>query len=235
MRIAPPTWFACALIAGAASLAQASVTYSDTEFSDSGNAAWVMEQVVIGTGGSASGVQSVFGNPGKARQVNLTTGSAGGDTIWGFSRYGIVMANRYDPFTQGAITSITWSIDARLSGGGFGDGQAVELALKQGQIIYGADYHVTGSSGNWITLGGSGITAADFHRLDGQPGSPNFSATGAPIRFGFASGNSTTGGAYATEATYDNWSVIVNPVPAPGACLAFAGLAGFAGLRRRGR
>lgn len=229
MRIAPSTCFACAIVAGA-SLAHASVTFSDTEFATSGGLAWVLEPVVRGTGGAAAAAQSTLGNPGKARQIDLTTGTAPGDTIWGFSRFGTTTATRYEPATSGPITSLTWSIDARLSGGGFGDGQAIVLALKQGQLIYTADYHVTGSSGNWITVGGSGITAADFTRLDGQFGIPDFSAAGAPIRFGFASGNSTTGGSYSTQALFDNWSVTVNPVPAPGACLALAGLLG---LRRR--
>ncbi|MFA6046032.1 MAG: hypothetical protein WC718_13700 [Phycisphaerales bacterium] len=222
------TAFVLGAIAAITSVASATVSYSDGTFSLSGANSWAVE--TLGQG-SASASQSASGNPGTARQVNLTTGGNGGDTIWAFSRFGSTTATRYEPANQGAILSLSWTIDARLTQGG-GDGQALWLALKQGQLIYVADAHVTGSSGQWNTFGGSGILAADFARLDGQSGTPDFSVAGAPIRFGFVNGNSTTGGSYSTAALYDNWSVTVNTVPAPATCL-LAGSLVMAGRRRR--
>lgn len=220
--------FVLGAIAVSASVASANVTYSDGTFSLSGSNAWAVE--TLGQGG-ASASQSVSGNPGTAREVDLTTGTNSGDTIWAFSRFGSTTATRYEPANQGAILSLSWSIDARFTSGFGGDGQALQLALKQGQLIYVADYHVTGSSGQWNTFGAAGLGANDFARLDGQAGTPNFTTSGAPIRFGFVNGNSTTGGTYSTAALYDNWSVTVTNAPAPGACLVLG--AGLLARRRR--
>lgn len=223
------TALAIGAIVAASSVALADVTLSDGVFSTTGSNAWALESVGVG---SASASQSASGNPGAARQVSLTTGSNAGDTIWGFSRFGAATATRYEPASQGAIVSLTWSIDARLTQGG-GDGQALWLALKQGQLIFVADGHVTGSSGAWNTFGGASIVASAFSRLDGQGGLPDFSTSGAPIRFGFVNGNTTTGGTYSTAALYDNYTLrVVQKVPVPGACVML-GLLLWPSRRRR--
>lgn len=207
--------------------ALADVVFADTEFSDS---VWVLETVQLNAGGSASAAQSLgTGNPGNARRVTLSPNSGG--TIWGFSRYGNTGATRYVPSTDGAIASIAFTFDARLVDG-FGQGQAVAISLKQGQITFGASFDITGSGGAWQTFASASLNAADFSRLDGQSGTPNFSASGAPIRFGIASGNSSTSGTYTTIADYDNFSVTVRQVPTPasGALLVIGGLVA---IRRR--
>jgi hypothetical protein len=56
-----------------------------------------------------------------------------------------------------------------------------------------------------------GLTQDDFTRVDGIEGHPNFLATAAPMRFGFVTSNSTSGGAYTTIADYDNFTVTANP------------------------
>ncbi len=224
-----------ALACGACvSAASADVVLSDTDFTNSN---WALETVVSGpTGntGSASGAQSVAtGNPGNARRVTLTTGGSFGDTVSALSRYGTTQATRYDPATQGAFSSVSWTIDARFVTGTFtGAGQGLLLGLKQGTIIYGADYHTTGSSGSWGTFSAAGLTAASFTRLDGGVGTPDFSAAGLPIRFGFISGNSNGGGQYSTTVDYDNFSVTVVQVPTPGA-VGLAGVGVLAACRRR--
>lgn len=222
------TLFAASVLVAAVSPAFADVVIADTEFNDSN---WGFETVQIGTGGSGSGVQVTgVGNPGKARRVTLSPNAGG--TIWGFSRYGNTLATRYVPSVDGAIASINFSFDARLVSGS-GDGQAVMVALKQGQVIYGASYSVTGSSGGWATFAQTGLVASDFLRLDGLAGVPNFSETGAPIRFGIASGNSAPNASYTTVADYDNFVVTIVQVPAPGAAGLLAAAAVLAARRRR--
>lgn len=227
-----------AVLVGAAALAsaaQADVILSDSDFANSN---WGFESAfsgLTGNTGSASAAQSVAtGNPGNARRVTLTTGTSVGDSIYGLSRFGTTNATRYEPATQGPIMSINWTIDARFVTGTFaGAGQAIMLGLKQGTVIYYADYDVTGSSGAWGTFGGTGITAGDFLRLDGAAGSPDLSATGAPIRLGFISGNGNGGFPYSTTVDYDNFSVTVVQVPTPGAA-TLAGL-GLRAVARRKR
>ncbi len=221
------TLLAASVLLAAVSPVLADVVLADTEFNDSD---WGFETVQLGTGGSGSAVQVTgVGNPGKARRVTLSPN--GGGTIWGFSRYGNTLATRYVPSVDGAILSLNFTFDARLTAGG-GDGQAVVVALKQGQVIYGASYAVTGSSGAWATFAQAGLVASDFSRLDGQVGVPNFTSTGAPIRFGFASGNSAPSGSYTTVADYDNFAVTIVQVPAPGAAGLMA-VVGLMGVRRR--
>jgi hypothetical protein len=67
---------------------------------------------------------------------------------------------------------------------------------------------VTGSSGSWIRLDFANLGIDQFSRIDGQPGRPDFSAAGQPIRFGFVTSNSTTGGAYSIVVDYDNFRVV---------------------------
>lgn len=216
------------------SAASADVVLSDTEFVNSN---WALETVFSGpTGGTGSAVaaqSAATGNPGNARRVTLTTGGSFGDTVSAFSRFGTTQATRYDPATQGAFSSVSWTIDARFVTGTFaGAGQGLLLGMKQGTVIYGADYHTTGSSGTWGTFSAGGLTAASFTRIDGAPGTPDFSATGLPIRFGFIAGNSNGGGAYSTTVDYDNFSVTITQVPVP-ATAAALGLGVVGALRRR--
>ncbi len=213
MRIVQLSCFTIlASLVACAPSAHADVVFSDGTFSTS---VWVNETVIVGTGGTVAVSQQATGNPGFARRIDLTTGNAIGDTTWAFSRFGNNLATRYEPATQGSIQSISWTIDARfVTGTFFGSGQTVALGLRQNNINYYADIDVTTSSGQWITINGTGLTASSFQRLDGLAGTPDLTASGAPIRFGFVSGNSNGGSPFSTSVDYDNWEVSV-VVPAP--------------------
>ncbi|GJQ28975.1 MAG: hypothetical protein HBSAPP03_08590 [Phycisphaerae bacterium] len=225
MRILGYSIVAVMLASGSAG---AAVTYTDGTFTPSN---WGFELVTLAAGGTSSATQVAGGNPGMARQ--LTNSVNGGGTVWGVSRYGTTNATRYEPMTTGAILSVDFAIDYRFVQGAGGDGHALVLAAKQGTAVFGAAYTVTGSSGAWGTYAITGVTAADFTRLDGAAGGIDFSATGAPIRFGFAVGNSSTGTPYSNTVMYDNFEVVVHNVPAPGVgLLAGAGLLTLARRRR---
>ncbi len=222
---------ALAIFAGAAT---ASVTYTDGTFANSN---WGFETFVAGSGGgSGSASQSTgTGNPGDARRVTLTTGPQVGDGIYALSRFGTTLATRYEPSSQGAITTLDFSIDARFVTGTFtGAGQAVYLAAKQGTTIFGAPMGVTGSSGSWTTLTATGLTPSSFVYLSGPVASFDASAAGTPIRFGFISANGNGGSPYSTTVDYDNFNLVVNAVPGPGV-LACASFAGVMSLRRKRR
>lgn len=198
--------------------AHADVTFSDTEFTP---ANWGFESVVLGPGGTSTPSQVAGGNPGQARQVVNSINAGGGASVFGLSRYGTTTPTRYEPATQGAITSIDWSIDSKWLSGFGGQGQSISLGAKQGLVVYYADYDITGSSGAWTTHGAVNLLASSFQPL--TAGAPiDFSATGAPIRFGFLVGNSGDF-AYTNTVVYDNFSITIHNVPAP----AIAGLAMF--------
>lgn len=209
--------------------AGADVVYSDGEFVPS---TWGFETVGLGTGGTSAAAQVGGGNPGNARR--LTNSVNAGGTIYGFSRYGTTQAvGRYDPAVEGAIASVDWSLQSLFVSGADAGGQAVMLGAKQGSIVYAADLGQTGSGAGWVMHGGVGLTAADFQPLNG--GTPiNFSASGAPLRFGFIVGNSGAE-SFTSVVLYDNFSVTLRAVPTPGvAGLAGAAVFGLSRGRRRG-
>ena len=213
-----------------ASIASADVTYSDGTFQNSN---WGFETVTIGgvtSFGSAS-QSAATGNPGSARRVNHST--AVGESFFTFNRFGTTVATRYEPGVQGAILSLDWSIDARWVSGSFGgQGQAIMLGAKQGQTVFYADYDITGSNGAWVTNNATGLTGASFLPLTGV-GTLNFSAGGAPIRFGFITGNGATGTSYTNVADYDNFNLVVRTVPSVGVLPVMAAAGLMAGRRRR--
>jgi opacity protein-like surface antigen len=217
---------AASTVLALAGIASADVTLSDTEFVPSN---WGLETAILGAGGTSSGLQVSGGNPGFAREMTNTANSGG--TIYGFSRFGTTTATRYEPAVQGAILSVDYSIDARWLSGAGGDGHSIMFGAKQGTFVYFADVDITGSSGAWTTHGALGLTAAAFQPL--TTGAPiNFSASGAPLRFGFIVGNTAPGGGYTNVVMYDNFNVTIHNVPAPGV-LGLAGLCGVLTFRRR--
>jgi hypothetical protein len=203
-----------ACLLGWSAPALASSVYEDGTFA---TGTWGLEITTGNGGGTVSASQSAAtGNPGAAFRVISSVNSGSGAapaTVNGLHRFGTNVATRYDPATQGPIGSLNFRIDHRLISG-FGDGQAVQFAIKQGQVTYIGPYHTTGSSGQWGQSIDTGLTAADFSRLDGAPGNPDLSASGVPIRFGFVTSNSSVGNPYSITVDYDNFRVEVFP-PCP--------------------
>jgi hypothetical protein len=122
----------------------------------------------------------------------------------------------YNPSSQGAIGSVDFNIDdyiADVKDGTNGRVIGFEPALVQGDSIYSApsSYLVT-SSTQWHTNTWNGLSAAAFAKLTGSgSNSPDFSASGAPITFGYYS-SLTVGGAdpYQLFHGVDNFNVAVN-------------------------
>jgi hypothetical protein len=196
------------LVAAFAPAAFGVVIYQDGTFTP---ANWAIETAVIGGGGNGTGVQVLSGGlPGAARRVTTNVNAPAGSGVVLFNRYGNSGATRYEPAVQGEIGSVSLELDARMITG-FGDGHGISVALKQGQIIYSGPGRATGSSGSWVHLSFNGVTSTEFVRVDGQPGHPDFSTSGARIRFGFTTSNSTTGGAYSIVVDYDNFDLRVLP------------------------
>lgn len=202
-----------------ANSAQADVTFSDTEFYD---ADWSVHTVGLVTGGTSTGVQSSGGNPGFGRAVTNNMNLFG--TIYSLHAYGSTAATMYDASASGAIGSVDFSIDAQWLAGIGGQGEGIALGAMQGSSLYYADYDITGSTGFWNTFTSSGLVASDFVSFNGG-GPIDFSAGGAPIRFGFVVGNYAPDQAYFNTVIFDNFSVTIHTVPAPAAgALLLAGL-----------
>jgi len=194
--------------------AAADVIFQDGTFS---SATWRLEVQGQGAGGEVvTEARDSGGLPGKCMRVTnrVNAGSAATPSaIAGFHRYGADFATRYDPYMQGAITSLSYEL-AWVAVQGIEPGQWVRVALKQSTFVYAAagDF-TTATPGHVGSTSQSELTSADFSRVDGLPGQPNFSASGPPIRFGFVTANSTTGAAASNTVDYDNFTVTIVQTP----------------------
>jgi hypothetical protein len=134
----------------------------------------------------------------------------------------------YIPAISGPLSELAFSVDTR-----FVDGlQAVSFIVAQSGFAWRVGYFINTAA--WTTYSVIASPAEISPLTLGQPALPDFSAAGAPIRFGFTSGNSSSPGGfgYSRLGVYDNFGVSF--VPAPGAAAALA-LAGLAAARRSRR
>jgi len=98
----------------------------------------------------------------------------------------------YYPAVSGPVTSLTYSFDFCLfSGPSTVDQYAVGLMVKQGENYYVSDYTDIAQDG-WNI--GQTLTASHFYLISGSgPAAPDFSATGAPLQFGFLTAHTCLG------------------------------------------
>ncbi len=208
--------------------AHAVVSFSDTTFAE---ANWQLQNVVLSGSPTASASQLVGGgNPGDARRVTLTN-TANADIITAYSLFGNTQGTRYVPSTQGAIANFSFALQARTSTG-LGS-HTVFAAIRQGNNFFVALPTLVQPTGAWQSVFSSNIAPENFFNLGSGPSTPDFSATGAPMRVGFAVRTAITAlpGNYVVD--YDNFFVDITPVPGPGA-LALVG-AGVVVISRRRR
>jgi hypothetical protein len=146
--------------------------------------------------------------------------------------YGVhAFSTLYTPASSGAIASISFQIDyqcpdsvasvaCQAAGEGFGP------ALVQGGRYFVAN--VPSKSTNvtpaWTRYPVGPLSAAAFNEITVTgtgPGQvininnashPDFSATAPSVQCGFYTLNGTSGGTYAQQAGYDNWSCTITPV-----------------------
>lgn len=178
---------------------------------------------VSGPSGSAAQTPG-GGNPGDYRLVSLTQ-DGNGYPAEGFSIYN----SAYNPSTQGAINTLSMSIDAINAG----PAQALGFALYQNNYWFmaGAPYSTPAS---WTTFSAANLGAGDFNGFGmGAPLHPDFSGAGGDIMFGFVVANSGTP-FWTSQVAYDNFSAAIN-VPEPGtvALLGLGGVLLALGARRR--
>lgn len=187
----------------------ANVQFLDSTFNDTD---WQSETIISGQGGTVAAQQrDVMGEIGSFREITNTVHQASkgvnSDVIGLHWRVGA----SYNPQVQGAITAIDYSEDAILIDG-FGQGQAAGLALRQNQQIYLPVSRLITPEPGWTHKELNDLQAQDFVAVGTTDQHPDFSATGAPIQFGFFRANTTTNAQYSIIGGIDNWSASIHPV-----------------------
>jgi hypothetical protein len=149
------------------------------------------------------------GNPAPSRWVSNTV--LPDSTVYAFH---MRRSAAWDPSASAGVVSVAFSIDGMPLDDAAGDGMGFTFAIRQG----GRNFEVVTSAGVgsvagvWKTLSYTGLTAGDFRTVTGALATPDFSATGGLITFGFRTGNTAVGEGYGRAALFDNWSVVVTPV-----------------------
>lgn len=191
-----------------------------------------------GGGSQATSVSLTGGNPGAFLDILLNIGSNSrivGTFSW---RDDFTI----DPAAVGGITNISYSFDSkRGAASNLGNAQAFGIAIRQNGIHY---YNYNANSlTSWETYSDSDLTVGELAVYGGEADeaaaggflTPDFSATGAPITFGYMRLNSTVGSNAFVHGFMDNYSVTVEHplVPEPSVIALVLGGMLFAGRRRR--
>jgi hypothetical protein len=228
--------------AAAACLANAATAknFSDTEF-DLANYTISTFQ----TGGAVIDIaqNALAGNPGATLIVATATPATGGTTFYS-REYFLGRSFTYDPASEGAIGSVSWSLDVSfqaLSAGfnlvSLGAGIVVSqagnlyvsgaaLPLRQGVFQTAQAGGLAASAFDLVTNLTTGATNAALH--------PNFAA--GAMQFGTLAGLYISPGSPAHRALVkaDNLSISISPVPEPSQYAMFAiGVALLLNIKRR--
>jgi hypothetical protein len=173
-------------------------------------------------GASQTHAQSLTGgNPAAFRSMQHIlppppSGQAGIDVIH------VYEAQSYDPSTQGAIDHLDYSEDTvlldlphRLTY------LASYPVIVQDGRVYQSSYSVqVVDTRSWTNGSLSGLKATDFFALDYSVGTPDFSTSGGPMKFGFWRGSSRfrdwpvpADQTLIYEHGIDNFTVTIHPAP----------------------
>lgn len=224
--------------------------FFDSEFNDRD---WSLAVSTTGAGGTIGAMQvAMGGHSGAFRQIRadlnaVDPGSFDRSTVLGVH---LRLGATYDPGVQGAIASLDYADDTIVldTSPGFSDRILATgpVLVQNGNLFFPRALAFVFPHAGWNHRHFDGLTG-DFFVGPVDPifhfaTPPNFSATGAPIQFGFFHSEANDDLSSLTSAQFlvggiDNWSVTVHtvrslPVPAS-VLLVAAGAAAFFGILPR--
>lgn len=190
------------------------VVFQDGEFAPGDWVTAALADPAAGGPTHAEGQAASGGNPGAFRRMSFAL-SAGPSSLQTFN---IAQTASYDPAVSGAIYSIDFAEDC-LVAGTVGPIAYVDsgVLVEQGGRRYAARATGYCSTSAWAPVAAwSSLTAADFLLVDGTAcaagdACPDFSASGAPLKFGYVRGAALAAGKPAGSIVHgiDNWKVTV--------------------------
>jgi hypothetical protein len=204
------------IVLASSNACRAAVVFFDSNMNTTG---WTAGSLVTGVGGtfSRSSVGS-GGFPGSYMRFDTTVYN-------GFTQreqlvYTYSNSATYDP-SLGAFTGLDVELSAiiLIPGAGFPPGHEYGIALAQGGKNYFA--HLDHATSTWTTTA-LHLDAQSFQQFHGAPNDhPDFSASGAPITFGFdlySANNAVNLGDQVLASGFDNWKITLT-VPEPSRAL----------------
>jgi hypothetical protein len=193
------------------------VAWHDEDFPASGWTATVLSQSPATNGPEHAPSQATEGgDPGAYRRIDyrVPAGSTSLDLL------NLRPDAVYEPRQQGEIYSIELSTDCNVRGGSSGlvywnDQSATPVFEQAGRLYQPRDWYGTCRS-TWRLFSMARLKASEFSRLSGaacgsEERCPDFSATGAPLRFGVVTHVGTARDSAAATFTQgiDNWKAQV--------------------------
>lgn len=124
------------------------------------------------------------------------------------------VSSTYDPQVQGAISVVDYAEDCAVFSASDVNYVESSIVIEQGGRRYISDLpRILCTSREWAASARPGLRQQDFMQVDGPPcnvgeACPDFTATGAPIRFGYERISLTTPGGSVVQGI-DNWKVTV--------------------------
>lgn len=230
----------CVLLVLLCQAAAGQVVHSDGEFRLGDDSDWTLHHIyypldIDERGGYAEVMQgSGEGNPGNYVTTDQRLG--GVDTDFGETTSSwVVLINDsvvYDPSDPelGPLTSLRIGWDVRRSPEApRRNGRIIAAVVMQDGYIWGAydprRFYSAADMDDWVTDDSGVLTETDFRKTAGnafeQPAAPDFSVSGGPITFGFASGNSCPPTSDCRETIahptdFDNYWLEAGTAPLPG-------------------
>ena len=151
------------------------------------------------------------GNPGEYRRQVNNYGGPGSIVTAHLNSSAI-----YDPSTQGALIQVDGNFDLYLFDGGNSQAVAYGVVLLQSGVYYLSGDRLA-LSASWTVFPPLGLQESSLFEVGGGGAHPDFSATGAPMQFGYYVSNSTSGaGPTQTDSGIDNWSLDLLSAPPQG-------------------
>lgn len=221
-------------LAVAATIAPAAVVgFSDGTFNDTDWTTVTIQDTTPGSAATGASGQSVSdGSPAPYRHTTHSWDTTHSGVSIFFAH--LAPAFIYAPAVHGPVTSLDYSFDYKAFSAPYVGAVGVNLVILQDGNYYTRPSYAAVPGNPWTHAAHTSLIASDF-TLFGGTGNPDFSASGAPLTFGYFTGNGGSGIAAHLVATagIDNFAVALNTVPEPSALAIAAGLVPALVRRRR--